>query len=270
VAVSRDHTAAFNHALLGTLYGFVNAAEIEGVAEKRSAAFSHAALRDPLNPEYAIVQAQILSRYGDNAAARTKISEALRIKPDYTDALFLLSQIDIQEGNATSAIETTRAIIAIEPNNPARRFQLGLLLLAINDVMGAQTAFTDTVTLDPGHANARYMRALTYLDTGRAADALVELKTIAETNQDNRALLDLIAQVETGDYTTPPVLSGLPVSTGSATSQTEGATLLEGMIENTSLVAPINQSAFTENREDGTTSEQILEPASEEVVSPIE
>lgn len=270
VAVSRDQTAAFNHALLGTLYGFVNAAEIEGVAEKRTDAFNKAAARDPLNPEYAIVQAQILSRYGDNAAARTKIDEALRIKPDYTDALFLLSQIDIEEGNAAAAIETTRAIIAIEPNNPARRFQLGLLLLAIGDVVGAQTAFSDTVTLDPSHANARYMRALTYLDTGRAADALAELKTIAETNQDNQALLDLITQVEAGDYTAPPVMSGLPVSAGSATSQNEGATLLEGTVENTSLVAPVNQSTFTENEEDATTSEQMSDPANEEVVLPVE
>jgi tetratricopeptide (TPR) repeat protein len=147
--------------------------------------------------------AQIALRHGDAVRARGELQEALTLKNNFTDALFLLAQLDVQEGNATSAIATTRSIISLEPSNPGRRYQLGLLLLATQSLEEAAQAFGAAVALDQNYANARYMLALTYLDLGRREEALEHLKVVALTNGDNQSLKDLIAQLEAGEDVSP-------------------------------------------------------------------
>ncbi|MEZ4195339.1 MAG: tetratricopeptide repeat protein [Candidatus Paceibacterota bacterium] len=219
LAVTLDPSNPFNQALLGSFYGFIGGVDNVEVLERRNEAFARAKSLDPTNPEYAVLEAQLASQLGDLATARTSLNEAVKLKSNYTDALYLLSQLDIQEGNATSAIATTLSIISIEPNNPGRYFQLGILLLANNNLSDAIISFETAVALDPNYANARYMLALSYLDTNRIEEALVQLKTVEVSNPDNQELKALIAQVEGGDYVRPDVGSGVPVKDASATAQ---------------------------------------------------
>ena len=214
----------------------VNESAYEGVAEKRNSAFSMARQYDPYNPEYAALEAQILARFGNLPQAKEKITEALILKPNFTDALFLSSQLDVQVGNATSAIATTEAIIRLEPNNPARYFQLGLLQLALKNYAPAIEALKAAVVLDYEYANARYMLALAYLDTNQPELALTELRFVAERNPDNASLTSLIAQVESGDYTNPDIGYTVPVN--------ERA-ILRNEDTNNELISPVNEVVDT-------------------------
>ncbi len=235
-AIAKDRTSPSNYALLGSFYGMVNESAYEGVAEKRNSAFSMARQYDPYNPEYAALEAQILARFGNLPQAKDKINEALVLKPNFTDALFLSSQLDVQVGNATSAIATTEAIIRLEPNNPARYFQLGLLQLALKNYSPAIEALKAAIVFDYEYANARYMLALAYLDTNQPELALTELRFVAERNPDNASLASLITQIESGDYTNPDLGYTVPVSENPVRRNDD---------TNNELISPVNEVVDT-------------------------
>ena len=245
-AIALDGTNPNNHALLGSFYGLINARLYEGVAARREAAFGEAEWLDPTNPEYLALQAQAAARFGDVEQARIYLDEAIKLKNNYTDALFLLSQLDIEAGNATSAIAITESIIAIEPRNPARYFQLGLLHLAIGSYAPAIEAFQIAITLDPQYANARYMLALAYLDNNEPELALAELTVVAQSNPDNEELKRLLTQVEGGDYTNPPLGYTVPLP-----EVVEGTEVRDGQnFEDTNLISPVNEVPKAESTED--------------------
>ena len=239
-AILRDVTNPFNHALLGALYGVVSESTVPGIKERRDQAFNTARDLDPTNPEYPALQAQIAARFGEIDAARAYLAEAISLKNNYIDALFLLSQLDIQSGNATSAIATTRSIIAIDANNPARYYQLGLLEVAVNNLDAAVEAFEVAIALDTNFANARYLLALAYLDQGRTDEALAQLRTVEISNADNEALTDLIQQVVAGTYVNTPLGLSVPVSEPQITTQTNDSTVTRELPD-TNLVSPVNQ-----------------------------
>lgn len=247
-AIALDSTNPINYAILGSFYGFLNAKQYEGIAKRRSDAFAVAKKYDPQNPEYDLLEAQIASRFGETEEARAKLASAIALKGDYTDALFLLSQLDIQSGNATSAIATTRSIIKIEPDNPARRFQLGLLLLANADLIEATTAFESAIALDQNYANARYLLALTYLDLSRPEEALTQLKIVKTTNQEDKTLQALITQIENGDYSSPDLSGIAPVLDKQGVSESDNQTIVSDAPE-TKLVSPVNRVPLADKPE---------------------
>jgi tetratricopeptide (TPR) repeat protein len=168
------------------------------------------------------------------------VRNALELKNNFSEALFLLTQLDIKDGNLQSAIDTTRQIITLEPNNPTRYYQMGVLLAANKDLEGATKAYEAAIKIDQNFANARYMLALTYLDQKRLDDALVQLRIVRETNQDNEQLNNLVSQLEQNGLPLAPT-DGL----GGAVSeekpgQQNGDTVTTPTQPNTDLVTPVN------------------------------
>jgi tetratricopeptide (TPR) repeat protein len=188
------------------------------------------------------VQAQDVSR------AREQINVALQLKSNFTEALFLLTQIDIAEGNIDAAIATTRQITTLEPTNPTRYFQLGVLLAANEDSSGAITAYNTAISQDPNFANARYMLAMTYLETNQLQPALAQLEIVLQTNQDNAELQSLIAQLQT---TGIPELPS-PEITGSIAeptpNQNPDASVSSPVDPDTNLITPVNTISAPSNQ----------------------
>lgn len=242
LAITLDRTNPANYVLLSNFYGLLDPAKFEGIREKNEALFSQARSLDPANPIYYLLSAQYKARYNDLAGARNDLMESIKIKNNFTEALLLLSQLDIQEGNTESAIEITRAMISIEPSNPTRYFQLGFLLATTNNLQESVKAFEAAVSLDSNYANARYFLALTYLDLNRNEDALTQLRLVRETNPDNDALENLISQIESGTYQKPQSTFNSPVQDGNEVSQQEGVTT-SSQVPETDLVTPLNRPA---------------------------
>ena len=88
--------------------------------------------------------------------ARKYLQGALNIKPDFADALFMLSQIEAQAGNLKEAILRMEQTTSVSPNNFGVFFQLGLLQYQNNNFNAARTALERTVGLNNSYANARY------------------------------------------------------------------------------------------------------------------
>lgn len=242
-AVAADATNPATHALLGSIYGILSITEIENARTLSTESFNRARALDPQNPEYSLIEAQVATRLGDLATARASVMSSLGIKPNYVDALFLLSLIDVTEGNTDAAIATAQSIITIEPQNPARYFQLGSLLVAAKKLPEAKAAFSNAVTLDPNFANARYLLALVLLEEGNKEGALEQLRVIMASNQDNESLKSLVTALESGQAVAPQLGITPPVSEANVQVDGDGVATTNETTSDGELIVPVNRSS---------------------------
>lgn len=262
-AISLDSTNPFNYALLASFYGLLDSSQANEVKDRRDSSLDKARQLDPTNPSYWLLSAQFSARHGDFVSARDSLNQAIKLKKNYTDALFMLSQLDISEGNVDSAIKVTGSIIAIEPNNPTRYFQLGILLATTKNLEGAVTAFKEAIRLDSNYANARYFLALTYLDMNKKDEALAELKFIETTNKDNQDLKNLISAVESGEFTRPDTGFATPVNDDNVVEKQEEVTTTS-KVPDTELLNPLNQVKDESKKETTVTDEGVVNDSSAE------
>lgn len=167
----------------------------------------------PATPTIALEQARMELAQNNVAGAKEKITEALTKKSDYTEAIFLYSQIQESEGKIKDAIISAEAASLLAPQDIGVFFQLGLLKYKNGDYEGAIAAFGRAVDLNPYYANAKYYLGLSYAKVGERAKAIEQLEGVAALNPDNQAVKDALARVRggaaddipEGDDDTPPV-----------------------------------------------------------------
>ncbi|MEZ4104158.1 MAG: tetratricopeptide repeat protein [Candidatus Paceibacterota bacterium] len=248
-AIILDPTNPYNHALLASFYALLNPPKDSDISIKKETELNQLFTLDPTNPSHYVLFAQLSARFGDASTTRLYLNKAINLKNDYTEALFLLSQLDIAEGNTESAIKTTRTIANVESSNPTRQFQLGILLSASNDIDGAIKAFERAIALDNNYANARYFLALSYLDKGEKMMALEQLNLILVSNPDNESLKQVIKNIEDDNFSSINQDLGVPVEDVDLVNQEEDVTV-SSKFPDTDLVTSLNQ---------GATQEQVVE-----------
>ena len=240
-AIKIDDSNPVGHATLADIYGVLAIAGFQDAPDRVTAKLEDAKWRDPLNPIYSMAEASLAVRLNDTGKAREKIGKALELKRNYSEALFLLSQIDVRDGKLDDAINTARQIITLEPNNPTRYYQLGVLQAAKKDLPAAIQAYEAAIQRDNNFANARYMLALAYLDSNRLQDALTQLRIVQGSNQDNEQLKTLITQLETNGYVPGQQnAEGLGGSVNEAQPGQNGENVTSPTDPNTNLVTPVN------------------------------
>lgn len=204
-AVEKDKTEPLNWVMLGRVYSTLTVAGVEGAYDRATEAFTKANELDPQNPLILLLSAQATARTGDNQSALQLAERAVSMKSNYIDALLLLTQLEIAAGNVNTAIERAQAVATLEPNNPARYYQLGILHSADGDTDAAVSAFERAVALDNSFSNARYFLALNYAELGRPEEAKEQLEIVLQLNPGNELVVDLINQLdETGTITIAP------------------------------------------------------------------
>ncbi len=240
-ARSEDITESENWTLLGNLYRILLGLNIDGVYEKAYETLGKARDLNPKNPVAVLNLGVLEGRMGNYDSARSFTLESIRLRPNFTDAFYYLSQIDIVTGNVAGAIATTRSIISLEPGNPVRYYQLGILEAAQKNIPTAILAFEEAVRLDPNYANAQYMLALAYEESGRLIDAQASLEKVLELNPGNT---DVETRIRTlGEVKNTSGVEGglpeLPVSEADSVTSSLGTVTTEGEPD-TELVAPVN------------------------------
>jgi tetratricopeptide (TPR) repeat protein len=258
LAVDADPTDALNWSTLGGIYSMLAAAGVEGAKDRASEALTTAGQYDPVNPSYSLLEAQLFSRTGDIEGARVAAMAAVQLKQNYTDALFFLTQLDIADGKVKDAIETTQAIISLEPNNPARYYQLGVLYSSAENIDSAIVAFSRAVALDTNYANARYFLALAYIQKGETEAALEQLEVVLGLNPGNVDIEALIEQLKSGVSfeVAPETLTEQIEETDSVTSG-EGREVTVDEAPDTPLVTSVN-SPTSNNEEVQETQEEVV------------
>jgi tetratricopeptide (TPR) repeat protein len=193
-----DPTNYQNYISLGEVSESVLPLNITGAYESAQAAYFAAQKLDPVDPTIPLILARLEVAHNNDAQAKVYINQALAMKSDYTDALLLLSQIQVNEGDLPSAIQSVDQATLISPTDAGLEFELGLLRYDNKDYQDAASAFEQATALVPNYANAQYFLGLSLAKLGDTADALKEFQAILVSNPNNQQVTAVIANLQAG------------------------------------------------------------------------
>ncbi|MBI4133724.1 tetratricopeptide repeat protein [Candidatus Uhrbacteria bacterium] len=200
-----------NWIALGNLYAQAVPLQVVGAYESAKTAYDKARELNPTNPQIPFIIAQLNIAHRDTKAAQEDLKTAISLKQDFTAAIFLLSQLQVQDGNVKDALTSALAAAYFTPNNPNILFQIGVLYAAQNDLANAAAALTSAVSANPQFANARYILGAVYAKQGDYSKALEQIRAIAEMSTDNaNAVASQLASLEAGKNPFPANLLSAP------------------------------------------------------------
>lgn len=215
LAVSQNSKQYLNYVNLGNVYSALIPLNVVNGYESAMNAFTKAQEFAPNNPSIMLSKATVEFINKNNTEARKYIKEALAIKQNYIDAIFLLVQIETDEGNLSEAIKQAEFASEVAPNDPTVFFRLGLLRYNKGDYQPAVSAFEKAVILDNTYLNARFFLGQAYKKVGRSSDALVQFEILSKIDPNNQEIKDAISSVgqttqtetetETESDTKPPL-----------------------------------------------------------------
>jgi tetratricopeptide (TPR) repeat protein len=250
LAIQADPQEPANWSVLGGIYGVLASLNIEGAQERAIENLNKARELNPKNPLPYLESAIVEGRAGNFDQSRSYIEQAISIKPNFTEAFFFLSQLEIATGNVDAAIKSTQAIITLEPQNPARYYQLGVLENSRGKLTEAVVAFEKAVALDQNYANARYLLALAYDVQGKSSEAKAQLEAVLNLNPGNEEVTNLINVItnegslkrlrESAAQTNQVISEATPVTNENGTVSGSAQS------ESTGLVTPVNTAPKTE------------------------
>ncbi len=239
LAVNRNPTDPLNWSYLGAVYAVLAGTGLEQAVGLANEMYTEAVRLNPKNPLYGLLKARLASQVGDLETARSRVNDAISLKGNYTDALFFLTQIDIAEGRVDDALRTTRSIVTMEPNNPARLYQLGILEASQGNNEAARQAFERAVLLDPNYANARYFLALSFIEIGNIDTALEHLRVVERLNPNNETITQLIQNLESGEVPNIATSDVVQIEERPSVVDDGGAITTSGPSD-TPLISPVN------------------------------
>jgi cytochrome c-type biogenesis protein CcmH/NrfG len=106
-----------NYQSLGNVYSIAGAIGVKDAYSKAEEAYINASKLNPLNPGIELSIARAYFSNGKIKDAKELANKALALKPDYLDALVMLSQISKSEGNSTDALSYAERALSISPTN---------------------------------------------------------------------------------------------------------------------------------------------------------
>lgn len=132
--------------------------------------------------------ARLETSAGTKEGVKMYLTDALKKKQNFADALYLMSQLAASENNIESAIAYAIETIKSAPNDPAAYVQAGLLFYGKKDYPNAGLAFKAALEKDQNNANIAYFLALTLRDIGEPALAKPLADELLRRNPGNAEL----------------------------------------------------------------------------------
>lgn len=195
VAAPLDYRAYYS---LGRVYDFLSTLKVNGAYESAKAAYAAAAQRNPTSPVIPLAQSRLEATHGDAKATQDFLTKSLQLKPDYTDAILFVVQLNVASNDLNSAIKNTQIAVQTAPGVASIWFELGLLYYAGGDSKDAIPPLEQAVTLVPDYANAKYFLGLAYYANGRQNDALRLFQELSQSNPDSQEVRTIVANLQAG------------------------------------------------------------------------
>jgi len=205
-----------NWLALGRVYQALVPLGIDQAYEQAQVAFKKAQTLNPTSPSILLDYfAQLEINKKNISKAKNYATQSLDVKNNYPQAVSLLSQIDIQEGNPDIAARRLEKFLAVYPQfaDSGLYFQLGYLKYKSGLYQPAAVALARAVTLTPNFANAKYFLGLSLNQLGDRLGALKQFQEIQKYNPDNQEINRLIGNLQTGQS-----INSETVATNTATS----------------------------------------------------
>ena len=116
--------------------------------------------------------AEALANAGKPAEAILHLEEALRLRPDFPEALNNLGDDLTRLGRAAEALPHLERAIALQPGFAAAHNNRAIALARLGRLDEARRGFREALRLQPGHAQARFNLGLSIAQEGNPGDAL--------------------------------------------------------------------------------------------------
>jgi len=146
--------------------------------QKAKESYDHARALNPKSPSILLAEARLELAHKNTTGAKNYIAKALNERSAYTAAIFLLSQIQANDGDLKNAIASAEVAARILPTDIGVLFQLGYLKYSNKDYTGAIEVLSRAVQIAPNYLNARYFLGLSYNKVGERQKAIDEFTTI--------------------------------------------------------------------------------------------
>jgi tetratricopeptide (TPR) repeat protein len=197
-ATKIDDTQYGNWVSLGDVYSELVPIGVGGAYELALQSYDKSLSLNPTNAMVFLNVARLEIAKGDKEKAKGFIGQALQRKSNYAEALFMLAQIQAQEGKVKDAIKTTEQATLVAPQDVGLFFQLGLLKYMSQDYKGAVVSLEKAVSIVPSYSNARYFLGLSYAKVGKKAEAIAQFKEIEKLNPDNTEVKTILRNLGAG------------------------------------------------------------------------
>ena len=189
-----------NYVTLGRAYELAIPFDKEGGFTNAKKSYTEAVRLYPDNPYLYLMLARLETSAGTKEGVRANLTDALKKKQNFADALYLMSQLEASESKLDEALAYAIEAIKSAPNDPATYVQAGLLLYGKRDYENAVLALKTALEKDPNNANVAYFLALALRDGGRpdlAKPLADELLRRNPGNADLESFINSLVRVET-------------------------------------------------------------------------
>lgn len=181
-----------NYVSLGRAYELAVPFDKEGAYKNAKKAYEDASKLYPENPYLYLMLARLETSAGTKEGVRIHLTDALKKKQNFADALYLMSQLQASDNDIEGAIAYAIEAIRSAPNDPAPYVQAGLLLYGKKDYVNAVAALKTALEKDQNNSNIAYFLALALRDGGEPALAKQIAEEILRRNPGNTDLQKFI------------------------------------------------------------------------------
>jgi tetratricopeptide (TPR) repeat protein len=206
--VEKDTGDYRSHVLLGQLYEFFASLKVAGAYDKAKEAYQSAIASNPQNPQIPLLFARLEVGQNHTADVQTYLEQSLKLKPNYTDAILFLVQLNVANNDLPNAIRAATAAAQSAPGVASIWFELGLLYYSASDTKSAIAPLEQAIALVPEYANAKYFLGLSYYAQKRSDDAVKQFEDLARSNPDSAEVKLILGNLRAGkppfDSATPP------------------------------------------------------------------
>ncbi|MEA4910662.1 hypothetical protein SDC9_07853 [bioreactor metagenome] len=174
-AIKMDNKDFNNYISLGSVYSYLMDLDKQNKNthyEKAKLAYNTAVSLYPKNPSLYLNLANLEYAYNQSGTTTAAtLQKSLEVKPNYSTAHYLFSQLAAQNNNRDLALEYAVRAIQADPQNVDAYLQFGILILnkeglTQDELNQAYTAFVTALTLDPNNVVAAYYLSVTYTIVG--------------------------------------------------------------------------------------------------------
>ena len=148
----------------GDLSAIAAALKVPNAYADARSAYIYGISVSPMDPSIYLSLGRLDYAEGSTTAAVAEISDALKLKPDYTDALFEAGVISYDAKNYQTAAQAFESVLKISTAYANAEYYLGLTFVRANDTTDAITVFTDLAKSYP--QNTTVATILTDLKNG--------------------------------------------------------------------------------------------------------
>ncbi len=192
-----------NYVSLGRAYELAVPFDKEGGFTNAKKSYQEASKLYPDNPYLYLMLARLETSAGTKQGVREQLTDALKKKQNFADALYLMSQLEASESKIDEALAYAIEAIKSAPNDPATYVQAGLLFYGKKDYANAVIALKTALEKDQNNSNIAYFLALALRDGGRPDLAKPLVAELVKRNPGNADLEKFLSSLSTTDVVTP-------------------------------------------------------------------